>query len=125
MLRICAVCLLLPAVAAADGPKEAVKSRTVLFTYAGAITGVEAGKSVSGWLPMPPSNEEQQVEIVSKKLPAEARLNKEPWYDNQMFYFDAKAGPDGRPQIATSLTIQNGEMFLGPAKLGKAPRIDW
>ena len=37
----------------------------------------------------------------------------------------AKAGPDGRPEIATSFTIQNGEMYLGPVKLGKAPRIDW
>ncbi|HML10297.1 MAG TPA: DUF2125 domain-containing protein, partial [Stellaceae bacterium] len=37
----------------------------------------------------------------------------------------AKTGPDGRPEIAASLTIQNGEMFLGPAKLGPAPRIDW
>ncbi len=36
-----------------------------------------------------------------------------------------KAGPDGRPEIATSFTIQNGEMYLGPAKLGKAPRITW
>jgi hypothetical protein len=36
-----------------------------------------------------------------------------------------KVGPDGRPEISASLTIQNGEMFLGPAKLGKAPRIDW
>lgn len=37
----------------------------------------------------------------------------------------AKAGPDGRPQIATSFTIENGQMFLGPAKLGRAPRIAW
>jgi len=37
----------------------------------------------------------------------------------------AKPGQDGRPEIATSFTIQNGEMYLGPAKLGKAPRIDW
>jgi hypothetical protein len=37
----------------------------------------------------------------------------------------AKAGPDGRPQISTSFTIQNGQMFLGPAKLGPAPRIPW
>jgi hypothetical protein len=37
----------------------------------------------------------------------------------------AKAGPSGRPEIATSFTIQNGEMYLGPAKLGKAPRIVW
>jgi hypothetical protein len=37
----------------------------------------------------------------------------------------AKAGADGRPEISTSLTIQNGEMYLGPAKLGPVPRIDW
>jgi hypothetical protein len=37
----------------------------------------------------------------------------------------AKAGPDGRPEIKTAFTIQNGEMFLGPAKLGKAPRLAW
>ena len=37
----------------------------------------------------------------------------------------AKPGPDGRPEISTSLRIQDGEMFLGPAKLGKAPQIDW
>jgi hypothetical protein len=37
----------------------------------------------------------------------------------------AKTGPDGRPRIATSFTIQNGQMRLGPAKLGPAPHIDW
>jgi hypothetical protein len=37
----------------------------------------------------------------------------------------AKAGPDGRPQITTSFTIQNGKMFLGPIKLGPAPRLAW
>jgi hypothetical protein len=37
----------------------------------------------------------------------------------------AKAGPDGKPQIRTAFTIQNGQMFLGPAKLGKAPRLAW
>jgi hypothetical protein len=37
----------------------------------------------------------------------------------------AKAGPDGRPEIKTAFTIQNGQMFLGPARLGKAPRLAW
>jgi hypothetical protein len=37
----------------------------------------------------------------------------------------AKSGPDGRPEIAASFTIQNGQMFLGPAKLGPVPRINW
>jgi hypothetical protein len=37
----------------------------------------------------------------------------------------AKAGPDGRPEISTSFAVQDGQMYLGPAKLGPAPRIDW
>lgn len=37
----------------------------------------------------------------------------------------AKAGADGRPEIATSLTIGNGQIFLGPARLGPAPRLAW
>jgi hypothetical protein len=39
--------------------------------------------------------------------------------------FLAKAGPDGKPEIRTAFTIQNGQMFLGPAKLGRVPRIAW
>jgi hypothetical protein len=37
----------------------------------------------------------------------------------------AKSGPNGRPEIRTSFTIQNGEMRLGPMKLGPAPKIVW
>jgi hypothetical protein len=37
----------------------------------------------------------------------------------------AKRGPDGRPEIPLAFTIQNGEMYLGPARIGPAPRIRW
>lgn len=37
----------------------------------------------------------------------------------------AKPGPNGKPEISTSFTIQNGQMYLGPLKLGAAPRINW
>jgi hypothetical protein len=37
----------------------------------------------------------------------------------------AKPGPDGQPQITAPFTIQNGKMYFGPARLGKAPRIVW
>jgi hypothetical protein len=37
----------------------------------------------------------------------------------------AKPGANGHPQIKTSFTIQNGEMSLGPIKLGRAPHIGW
>src|SRR5205085_799269 len=39
--------------------------------------------------------------------------------------FLAKTGVDGKPEIKTAFTIQGGQMFLGPVKLGKAPRITW
>ena len=39
--------------------------------------------------------------------------------------FLAKPGPNGRPQISTSFQIQNGQMYMGPAKLGPVPRIPW
>jgi hypothetical protein len=39
--------------------------------------------------------------------------------------FLAKAGLDGKPEIRTAFTIQNGQMFLGPAKLGRVPRLSW
>jgi hypothetical protein len=37
----------------------------------------------------------------------------------------ARPGPDGKPQISAPFTIQNGKMYLGPARLGAAPHIDW
>jgi hypothetical protein len=37
----------------------------------------------------------------------------------------AKPGPDGKPEVSTSFTIQNGQMYLGPLKLGPVPRINW
>jgi hypothetical protein len=37
----------------------------------------------------------------------------------------AKSGAGGAPEIRTAFTIQNGQMFLGPARLGKIPRLTW
>ena len=37
----------------------------------------------------------------------------------------SKMGPDGKREIATSLTIEHGEISLGPAKLGRLPRLSW
>jgi hypothetical protein len=37
----------------------------------------------------------------------------------------AKTGPNGRPELSVPFTIQDGQMYLGPVKLGPAPHIDW
>ena len=37
----------------------------------------------------------------------------------------AKPGPDGKPQLTAPFTIQNGKIYLGPARLGAVPQIVW
>ncbi len=37
----------------------------------------------------------------------------------------AKAGADGTPQIETPLTVQNGQLFMGPARVAKLPVFTW
>ncbi len=37
----------------------------------------------------------------------------------------ARPGPDGKPKITAPFTIQDGKMYLGPARLGAVPRIVW
>jgi hypothetical protein len=37
----------------------------------------------------------------------------------------ARPGPTGKPRITAPFTIQNGKMYLGPARLGSLPRFTW
>jgi hypothetical protein len=37
----------------------------------------------------------------------------------------ARPGPDGKPQLRAPFTIQNGRVFVGPARLGRIPHIVW
>jgi uncharacterized protein (TIGR03000 family) len=70
-------------------------SRTFLFTYAAMVTGVPAGDKVRIWLPVPPSNGDQDVKIESKELPAQGKIGRDSMYGNNILYLEAKAGADG------------------------------
>ncbi len=37
----------------------------------------------------------------------------------------ARPGPDGKPQIVAPFTIQNSRVYIGPARLGRIPRLVW
>ena len=67
------------------------KSRTFLFTYAGAVKGLLPGQEARVWLPLPANALEQHVEIISKKLPANGTFYEEKQYGNKMLYFSATA----------------------------------
>jgi hypothetical protein len=89
---------------------EDAKSRTFLFTYGATVTDLPAGKMARVWLPVPPSSEHQQVEIVSKDLPAEGKLGKESKYGNQMLYVEAKADKDGNIPLKVVYRVKRLEV---------------
>jgi hypothetical protein len=71
------------------------KSRTFDFTYSATITGLAAGKTARIWIPLPPSNDEQNVQIESKNLPAREQVSREPRFGNQVIYTEGTAKSDG------------------------------
>src|SRR5436305_15099257 len=70
----------------------APKSRSFQFTYRVVVTDLPAGKVARIWLPGPPSNQDQDVEIVSKKLPASGEFSREPKFGDHILYVEAKVG---------------------------------
>src|SRR6516162_1401284 len=79
----------------ADGPEKTPRHRHFEFTYGGEITGLPAGEMARVWLPVPPTDAEQKVRIESKHLPAEAAINREPEFGNQIMSFEARADASG------------------------------
>ncbi len=75
-------------------PGEA-RERTFQFTYAGAVKDVPPGKSARVWLPVAVSGPEQDVKIISKKLPGKDVAGKETQYGNTMLSFEAVANDAG------------------------------
>jgi transglutaminase-like putative cysteine protease len=80
------------------------KSRTFLFTYSTHITGLPPGKAARIWLPVPPSNADQEVRIVSRQLPGEAKQTTEEKHGNQMLYLEAPA--DEQDSLALAVTYR-------------------
>jgi transglutaminase-like putative cysteine protease len=103
----------LPA-AGADAP-AAPKSREFLFTYAATVTGLKPGQAARVWLPVPPSNREQQVRIVSKKLPAEGKFGTESKFGNKLLHVHAQADERGSVPLAVTYRVKRWEV-RGDAK---------
>lgn len=82
---------------------ETPRKREFLFTYS-VVVDAGPGAVARIWLPLPPSNEEQEVAIVNRDLPPRAMLSTEPKYGNQILYVKERAGEQG--QISLSLTYR-------------------
>lgn len=81
---------------------DSTKVRQFRLTYAGKAFGIEAGKTVRGWLPLPLSNEHQRVRLAETSLPGTIFSGREPVYQNCMMHFETKASDSG--EISFSMT---------------------
>jgi transglutaminase-like putative cysteine protease len=89
-------CLLLLGVPSAVAAEDKPRSRTFLFTYSTTLTGLGPAQVVRVWLPVATSNDDQQAEIVSKKVPGSSgKIGTETKYGNKVLFVEASAGSDG------------------------------
>src|SRR5262245_50637215 len=66
--------------------EEPADSRTFLFTYEATITGLTQGTTARVWLPVPPSDSDQDVTLKEEELHGGIRQGKEPTYGNTVLY---------------------------------------
>jgi transglutaminase-like putative cysteine protease len=113
-LGLAAVCLPASANSASEdktSDKTAIpKTRTFDFIYSATITGLDPEKSARIWLPVPPSNEDQDVKIESKELPGSEQISTEPKYGNQVLYVEGKADNQGTISVAVTYRVRRKEV---------------
>jgi transglutaminase-like putative cysteine protease len=77
------------------------RTRTFLFNYTAIVDDLPAGTVARLWLPVPSSNEDQDVTIVATDLPAEGRFGREALYGNHMLYVEVKGNGAPVPMTVT------------------------
>jgi transglutaminase-like putative cysteine protease len=106
-------CLLLT-LAVGAAPADESKSRTFEFTYAATVSGLKPQQSARIWLPVPTDNDEQKIEIVTPL--ANAKLTKEKFYGNRLYYLEAKADADGKIPLRMAFKVTRKEVHSLTAK---------
>src|SRR5687768_16566034 len=66
----------------AGSPRE----RKFQLDYSVSISGLKPGEKVQVWLPIPPSSEDQSVEVLPGKFPVMPQTNTETMHGNKMTY---------------------------------------
>jgi transglutaminase-like putative cysteine protease len=105
--------ILLIAASGATAHDSPTATRKFRFTYSATIEGLEPGAAARVWLPVAPTNDDQEVEIASINVPGEYRRNTEPNFDNEMLYFEARADESGK--IPLSVDYRVTRMAATPA----------
>lgn len=105
------------------GDESPPRIRTFLFNYGATVTGLKGGEEVQVWIPIPPIDSDQTMDIASRTLPdgATFKVAHEQKYNNRMMFVKGPAGEDGQFQISLAYRIVRHELKSG---LRQAPARD-
>ena len=90
---ILAIALALAAQAAEAAQPPRV--REFQFTYSTIASGLEPGQKPRVWLPVPPTNEEQEAALVTRGLPESFQVARETKYGNSILYAEPAVAANG------------------------------
>jgi transglutaminase-like putative cysteine protease len=97
-------------------------SRRFRCTYHAEITGLPPGETVYLWVPVPPSNAEQDVVPLERTVPAGATEADEPKYGNRILHVAAPAPADGTLALDLSYRVTRR---VARADLAEHPDADF
>jgi hypothetical protein len=103
-------CLVSTLLIAADVKPKSPHVRAFQFTYAATVADLKPGQTARIWLPVPPSNDEQEVEIIAKELPVEGRMGTARPNGNRMLYLAARANEKGEIPIRKVYRVKRREL---------------
>lgn len=81
-----------------------------MLTYAGTVTGLKPGEVARVWLPVPPSNVEQDARLLREDLPAGKKISRETVYGNDILYFEARADAGGKVPFEVVWSVTRREV---------------
>jgi hypothetical protein len=102
--------LLLPGWSLAQEQHKQPRQRAFLFTYGATIAKLKPGQAVRIWVPVPPSNADQQVQLAFARWPASVQKTTEEKFGNAMYYCAARADSVGTLSFAVTYRVQRQEV---------------
>jgi transglutaminase-like putative cysteine protease len=86
------------------------KSRQFYFTYNATLTELAPGKKARIWMPIPPANDDQDVDIVRDALPGKKQIGNEPKFGNRIIYVEGTANSEGKIPVSVTYRINRREV---------------
>lgn len=104
----------LGAQATSEDGKFSPPARTFRFTYSFTVKDIPSGaKRVRVWIPLPQTDQHQNVRLLAAKAPVKMRMTQEAGYGNRMMYAEIQNSAAGPVEFSLEYKITRREFSRG------------